>query len=261
MLFHNRILKKFPRHQGAAEEACRHILNVHLSTVHSMLSATSSPKHRKAIIKCLTAMVTIGVSIQREVLNHLSLHTQVLETLLQHNKPTDADNVRTCFVRFILAFLIEGNVSIIRELLDKRGVLTSVFSGLIYDSHELVQLVLGTVKKYVLENLKISKTTKLHVFSTPVVQSLVSLYNWKGPNNWTADPKKSKINLPVNSTEKEVIFLSFQNFKISKWKLCYSQLYTATLSLKHYFHLDNHWRFTRISPDSIDINQVRRCIL
>lgn len=88
--------------------------------------------------------------------------------------------------------MVEGNVSVIRALLDKRGVVSSIFPEMMYDSHQLVNLVFTTIRSYVLENQAISKTIKLHTFSTPVVQSLVSLYNWKGPRNWPGPRNRKK---------------------------------------------------------------------
>jgi hypothetical protein len=32
--------------------------------------------------------------------------------------------------------------------------------------------------------MSISKTAKLYTFSTPVVKSLLALYDWKGPRKW-----------------------------------------------------------------------------
>lgn len=151
-------------------------------------------------------MVSLGGSLPRELLGHLSFHSQVLDTLSEHTKPTDPRSVRTCYIHFVLAFLVEGNTPIIRAMLDKRGMLSCIFPGLIYDSHETVHLVLDTVKTYVLDNPAISKTSKLHVFSTPVLQNLVSLYNWKGPRNWPG-PKGKKREATkdiVNQEGKEV---------------------------------------------------------
>ena len=151
-------------------------------------------------------MVALGGSLPRELLGHLSFHTQVLETLSQQTKPDDAQSVRTCFIHFILAFLVEGNTPIIRAMLDKRGMLSCIFPELVYDSHTTVHLVLDTVKTYVLENQFVSKTSKLHVFSTPVLQNLVGLYNWKGPKNWPGPNRKKRDGSKdvVHPEEKEV---------------------------------------------------------
>lgn len=149
-----------------------------------MLSIQSNIKQRKVVLRLLTGIVSLDNGLARELLAHLSLQRNVLEDLAQHTKPTDPQNVRTCFIQFILAFLVEGDLSVIKTLLDRRNLLSCIFSDLLYDSKDIVTLILTTVKTYILENTSITKTIKLHVFSTPVVLNLISLYNWKGPANW-----------------------------------------------------------------------------
>ncbi|KAL6424428.1 hypothetical protein ACFW04_009892 [Cataglyphis niger] len=178
-----KILAEYPQYQNSAVEACRHLLNSYMSTIHSMLSIQNI-KQRKVVLKLLTAIVSLDNNLSRELLAHLSLQRNILENLTQHNKPTDPQNIRTCFIHFILAFLVERDSSVIKTLLDKRSLLSCIFSDLLYDSKDIVTLILTTVKTYVLENTSITKTIKLHVFSTSVVLNLISLYNWKGPTNW-----------------------------------------------------------------------------
>ncbi|KAG8148301.1 nucleolar pre-ribosomal-associated protein [Chelonus insularis] len=211
-----KITAKYPQHQSSAGEACRHIFNSHLSLIHSMMSQQSSPKQRKIILQFLTALVTLGGSLPRELLNHLSFHSQVIDFLTQQTKPTDLESVRKCFIHFVLAFLVDGNSLTIKSLLEKRGLLSSIFPGLIYDSHSTVNLVLTTIKTYVLENNSVMKTTKLHVFCTPVVKSLVCLYNWKGPKNWPGMNKKHvKITEHVDPDEKKVVTEAVHVFLIT----------------------------------------------
>lgn len=210
-----KILANFPQNLPSAEEACRHLINSHLSSVHSMLSAQSNVKQHKVILKLLTAIVSLGGTLPRELVAHLSFQPKVIESLLQHVKPTDPQNVRTCYIHFILSFLIEGNITVIRSLLDKRDVLTSIFPGLIYDKPEIINLVLASIKKYILENPGISKTLKLYVFCTPVVQSLVSLYNWKGPNNWSKGKRNKTATKDVPAEEKELVTNMVHDFLIT----------------------------------------------
>lgn len=202
-------MAEYPQYQNNAVEACRHLLNSYMSIIHSMLSIQSNIKQRKVVLKLLTAVVSLDNSLSRELLAHLSLQRNVLENLTQHNKPTDPQNVRTCFIHFILAFLVERDSSVIKTLLDKRSLLSCVFSDLLYDSKDIVTLILTTVKTYVLENTSITKTIKLHVFSTSVVLNLISLYNWKGPTKWP----KNKTRYPDESddflADKEVIMVIF----------------------------------------------------
>lgn len=207
-----RILSSFPKKLPSAEEACRCLINSHLSSIHSMLSSQSASKDRKIVLKLLAAIVSLGQTFPRDLLNHLSLHQELVDALVTHSKPTDHESVRVCFIHFLLAFLFEDNFQNIRALLEKRGVFSSIFSGLIYDHPDLIQLVLTTTRQYILENPKISKTTKLHVFSTPVIQGIVQLYNWKGPNNWKKKEKESSAE-NVDPLQKEV---KIDSYKINR---------------------------------------------
>lgn len=196
------------------EETCRRLINTHTSSMQSMLSNQSNAKQRKTILKMLTTMITLGGTIPRDILTNLSLNSQILEAVTRLTKPTDRNNVRTSFIHFILAFLIDGRNNTIRSLLEKRDILPSIFPDLIYDSHDTVNLALTTVKKYVLENLTITKTMKLHIFTTQVVQSLVNLYNWKGPKNWPGlkkDKEKMKQE-KIDPEEKEIAVEAVHEF-------------------------------------------------
>lgn len=179
-----------------------------MSIVHSMLS-TQSAKQRKVVLRLLAAIASLDSSLARELLIHLSLQQQTVENLVQYTKPMDSQSVRTCFIHFALAFLVEGNTLVIRTLLDKRNLLCCIFSDLLYDSKEVVTLVLTTVKTYVLENTGVSKTTKLHVFSVPVILNLISLYNWKGPDAWPKNKTHSFDESENFLADKEVRIIIF----------------------------------------------------
>ncbi|XP_076278899.1 nucleolar pre-ribosomal-associated protein 1 isoform X2 [Lasioglossum baleicum] len=202
-----KIMAEYPQYQSSAEGACRHLINSHLPLVHSMLSFQSNAKQRKIILQLLAAVVSLGRSLPRELLTHLSLQPDVVKSLIRHTKSTDSQNIRNCFIHFLLAFLIEGNVSTIRALLNKHDLLSSIFPDLIFDSKDIVALVVTTLKIHILQNSKISKTMKLHIFSTSVIQHLVYLYNWKGPNNWPGNKthNSSSIDVPQYLEEKKAV--------------------------------------------------------
>lgn len=71
------------------------------------------------------------------------------------------------------------------------GLLTSIVPGLMNDKPETVILVLNTFRLKIVENVKISKTLKIHTFNTPVLRSLAKLYDYKSEN----DSKVSMIKL------------------------------------------------------------------
>ncbi|XP_036142931.1 nucleolar pre-ribosomal-associated protein 1 isoform X2 [Monomorium pharaonis] len=200
-----RILTEYPQYRDSTLEACRYLLNSHMSSVYSMFSAQSNTKQRKTVLRLLAALVSLDSGLSRELLIHLTLQQQTLESLVRHTKPMDPQSIRTCYIHFVLAFLVEGNTLVIRTLLDKRNMLSCIFPELLYDSKDVVSLVLTTVKTYVIENINITKTTKLRVFCIPVVLNLVSLYNWKGPSNWSKNKNHGFDNSENFLADKEIV--------------------------------------------------------
>ncbi|XP_057340095.1 uncharacterized protein LOC130677370 [Microplitis mediator] len=190
-----RIIANHPQQLSTTMQACRHILNNHISLLHSLMSNSSTPKQRKTVLKLLTSIVMLGDSLPRDLLTHLSFHSQTIDLLVQQTKPSDPDSVRICFINFILSFLIDNDSWTVRSLLEKRGLLASIFPDLIYDPPHIVHLVMNVLKKYVLENASISKTQKFHIFTTPTIQSLVRLYNWRGPKAWPGASKRKSQDL------------------------------------------------------------------
>lgn len=266
-----KILTQYPQYQSSAEGACRYLINSHLSLIHSMLSMQSNAKQRKVVLQLLAAIVSLGGTIPRELLSHLSLPVEVLKSLVEHTKPTDGQNIRNCYIHFVLAFLVEGSVPIVRALLDKRDLLTNIFPGLIYDSKDIVALVLTTIKKYVLQNTNISKTMKLHVFSTSIIQNLVCLYNWKGPNNWRGP--KSKVQTVVQDEhhleEKEIVTEAVHDFLITLLTSYRHGIifHDRTLGISHVKHnhmintilqsLDRPWEYEK--PSDLVIKIMAAC--
>ncbi|CAD1472827.1 unnamed protein product, partial [Heterotrigona itama] len=200
-----KILSQYPRYRSSAEAACRRLINSHLSMIHSMLSARSNAKQQKVVLQLLAAIVSFGGNLPREILAHLSLPMEVVRSLVQRTKPTDDRDTRNCFIHFILAFLIDGTTPIIRTFLDKRDLFYSIFPDLIYDSKDIVVLVLTTFKIHILRNPNISKTIKLQLFPISVVQNIVNLYDWKGPSNCPKLKSRSFTSDSQNVEEKQIV--------------------------------------------------------
>ncbi|XP_021934675.1 nucleolar pre-ribosomal-associated protein 1 isoform X2 [Zootermopsis nevadensis] len=193
-------LTEAQQYRPSVEDGCKHLLNLHLSTIHHMLSLKSTAKHRQIVLKLLTAIVTLSSQLARMILSHVKISLPLRAVLIKHTKPVDK-SVRTTFIHFLMAFLFDGSVSVIWPLLDIKGLLASIVPGLIYDDCNTVHLVLATVQDKVLMNTSISKTAKLHTFSTPVVRSLFALYDWKGPVKW--NPTGKNRNNEIEDTNKD----------------------------------------------------------
>ncbi|XP_044738920.1 nucleolar pre-ribosomal-associated protein 1 [Chrysoperla carnea] len=216
-----------------AIEGCRYLLNNYLITIHSGLSPFSTLKQKRVTLKLLTSIVTLSPLLAKEILLQLNFTEQILENLTQQNDGSSLNSVRTAFIHFLLSFLIEGNSSNIRNLLEKKGVVGSIFEELIYDDYQLVNLVLTTLQRNVLESSSITKTSKLYTFSSPVLKNIVNLYNWKGRKYWKAKIRKKSNSTEnfIDENEKNIVIEVVHNFLIV---LCTSRKYGIVFHDKTY---------------------------
>lgn len=186
-----KIISAHPQKQLHAEESCREFLNKHYSILKSMLSPSSNNKQRKVALKLLSVMVTLSPSIAKEILGFSIFEPAVLDILTQPSNLDDGNSVRTFFIHYLISFLISGHAPTILALLEKRVLLNSIFSGLIYDTPDLIDIALSSIQTNIVEDKSISKTVKMAVFNTHVVKNIVNLYNWRGPKNWKLNKHES----------------------------------------------------------------------
>lgn len=210
------ILKNHKELHDSAINACRYLLKSHGKTITEKLLKSLNIEHRKIILKLLTAIVCFEPQLGRQLLTNFDIITNTTyKMLLWHSKneikniiniqdtnTKDTETVRKCYIHFILSYLIDGNLMLTKNLLDKYELINSLLSGLIYDDHITVCVVLNTLKKFVLECTQISKTKKVHIFDVDNLKHLIKLYDWKGPkyfyemhqNNKNEDKLKNFVN-------------------------------------------------------------------
>lgn len=177
------------KYGNVAHESCRYLLNSYLTLINKMLGLSSSTLERLTILKLLTTVVTFSTVLAKDILLNVNFNPTNLELITKVKE--GKNEVRDAFVHFIIAFLVDGHFPTLAVLLEKRGLMTSIISGLKFDKAEIVVLVLTVMKSHILENPAVSKTVKMKTFSTPVVRDIVNLYNWKGPKG-IIDPKKKQ---------------------------------------------------------------------
>lgn len=172
-------------------EACAYILNNHRSSIEKLLNSNVLA-HKKAALKLLTVMVYLAPHLGRELLTSFNavFNTESLMKFTSHDKLEchldDEERVRTCYIHFVMAYIIEGNPILVKNLLDRAELVMAVVSGLVYDSPKTVCLVLNALQKFVLRAEAVSKTKKVHVFSQNVIKELLKLFEWKGQDYFKA---------------------------------------------------------------------------
>lgn len=178
------ILTNQKSHMESAAHAGRYFLKAHGGLLDQLLQS-AQPNHRKNALKLLTAIVCVDSQLGRQVLSSYDILSNVktMEEMLSHSKHDykNEETVRKAYIHFILAFLVDGNTLLIRNILDRGHLIRVLAKGLLYDDHVTVCVVLNTLRQYVLENNNILKTKKVHVFDLECCKHLRRLYDWEGP--------------------------------------------------------------------------------
>ncbi|XP_061398679.1 uncharacterized protein LOC133334399 [Musca vetustissima] len=222
------ILGNQRNHMESAVHASRYFLKTH-GAILELLLESAQFNHRKIALKLLTAFVCIEPQLGRQILSSYDIlsNKHTIVKFLSHSpaevkqaeetKGEEIETVRKCFIHFVLAYLVDGNTLLIRNILDRTSIISALVYGLVFDDSVTVCVVLSTLKKYVLECPDISKTKKVHVFDVNCCKSLLELYDWKGPTFYVEQTKrtikgrKDFRNL-INKDEKEAVSKAAHDF-------------------------------------------------
>lgn len=197
-----------------AIETCSFLLNNHRTLLEKMLTSNYSA-HRKAVLKLLTDAVYLAPHLGRELLTtfNVAFSADSLARFTAHDRAeiineTDEERGRTAYIYFILSFIIEGNPTLIKTLLNRNELLMAIVQGMVYDSKETVLLILNALLKFVLQSSVVTKTKKVQIFQATVVAELMRLFEWKGPEYFVAisnKKTKDKADQYLNVTNHRVV--------------------------------------------------------
>ncbi|XP_039277259.1 uncharacterized protein LOC111053536 isoform X2 [Nilaparvata lugens] len=186
-----KIMSDFPHLEQSAEEACIYLLHECTPVLHLMINLKSPMENKKLALSLLTAVVSLSFRLARDVLSSFDLDFKSVEHLAEQVNPTDINSVRVKFIHFVVAFMVEANPLLIKQLLQNKGILRLILKDMVFDYSSTVELFLSTLHQKVVLNYSIPKTTKMHAFNTAVLILLIDLYSWRGPKKWT--PKRQSI--------------------------------------------------------------------
>jgi nucleolar pre-ribosomal-associated protein 1 len=170
---------RISKYANQAIDWCRYLLSSYVTLINKMLGLSSSAKERVVTLKLLATIVTFSVGLAKSVLLNVNFNPTNLELLTKVHE--GKREVRTAFIHFITAFLVDGHFPALVVLLEKKGLMTSIIRDLKFDDADVVVLVITAMKNHILENESVTKTSKMKTFNTAVVRDIVNLYNWKGP--------------------------------------------------------------------------------
>ena len=94
----------------------------------------------------------------------------------------DRDDVRSLYIRFILAFISNAPTTDTKTtLLTTKDFVSGIFKTLDQDSHALISNVLLVMQTHVISDSALTKSVKIGLFNNYVLESLVKLYDVDSP--------------------------------------------------------------------------------
>ncbi|XP_070568694.1 nucleolar pre-ribosomal-associated protein 1-like [Ptychodera flava] len=168
-------------HKAVSVHIVQRILQNHQKQLYGALNTRCTNRYIKSCLRLLTAMVTQDVSMAREVQNMFNFQLEGLIWIMNKRDSTGKEeDVRICFIRFAMSFLITGDDQVIQKLIEVKGFLNGIFRDISKDRASSIHLLLTTLKEKIVCNTAISKTSKMRLFSENTLHSLAALYKWKG---------------------------------------------------------------------------------
>ncbi|KAI9205645.1 ribosome 60S biogenesis N-terminal-domain-containing protein [Polychytrium aggregatum] len=177
------VLTKRIEKWGIGTAVVRILLRNHMKPVYRNLS---SGKHavQHSALKLLLALASHGAGTTKELHEGFNFSLKVLPKLLTVRKPSDArsmEDVRSLYVRFILAFLVHGDVNVKKSCLEMKDFVSSVFKGMAEDSYELVEYILSVHKKHVVDDANLNRTVKIAFYNNYILEQITKLYTRTDP--------------------------------------------------------------------------------
>ena len=200
------------------------ILKSHMEMIYKALSPSSNANQIKSAFRVLTAMVTLGHLTAREVIARIDFAHDSIIKASQHQSFDDLPDVRSTFVMFITAFLMEEDAMLLRTIAENQAILLPVLFHLRTDTIGVVQLFLTALRDKLVMSTLLSKTLKLHVFNSRNLLQLMRHFFWLGPQRPSGNDKEEEPAPPDEELEKD---------KVTVAELLQSLLLALTTSHKY----------------------------
>ncbi|VDO00205.1 unnamed protein product [Rodentolepis nana] len=152
-----------------------------LSFCFRALKPQGSAEAAKASLQLLSAVVSADpLLLGRSLLRSVNFEHPDWIQVARRRNTKDVNDVRTCFINFVASFLFSDNNLLIREVLEAKNAISLLLNGCFTDKTENVLLILNLLRKSVCENVTVSKTIKMRIFTRNVLKQLGYLYAYRG---------------------------------------------------------------------------------
>ncbi|KAI9011983.1 ribosome 60S biogenesis N-terminal-domain-containing protein [Phycomyces nitens] len=137
----------------------------------------------QSTFKLLTSICSFNQSTARDLFHSFNFQTEgfLRASRYRQNKKTNSTHnyiydLRTNYVELVLAFLRNGDAEVKKQLLNIKGFVSGVFSGMENDAYQLIKETLSVLYEDLLMDFRISRLIKTHFFSSYMLEQVAKLY-------------------------------------------------------------------------------------
>ncbi|XP_071956978.1 nucleolar pre-ribosomal-associated protein 1-like [Antedon mediterranea] len=186
------VIDNHPIYHSSLVRVAHQICQKHIKQVERAIFAGIHNNVAMAGFRLLTSIVMLGISSARNVMSCFSFDHPTLMKLVNRCNLENDEDVRVCYIRFMLSLLVVGDSQLIEDLLSHKDFIKGTFKAVKSDRLSLIQVLLPTLRDKIVMNSAIKKTQKLRLFNEYTLQQLANLYLWDGKNDIDTDKEKDE---------------------------------------------------------------------
>ncbi|KAI7883289.1 hypothetical protein K492DRAFT_205560 [Lichtheimia hyalospora FSU 10163] len=141
-----------------------------------------------ATFKLLEAMCSLGQSAASALFHNFNFQSEGFLRSARYRQKNKTKNpkrylydLRTQYVRFVLAFFIHADAGIKRQILSIKNFVHAVFNSIDEDAYPLIQEIFSTVKQHLIDDTHVPRYNKTFFFSHQILEKIAKLYNRREP--------------------------------------------------------------------------------
>lgn len=180
--------------RSIGSQMVRKIMTEYLTQIYRYLNSGSHALIASTL-RLLVSMVMHGSTTTKELHANFNFSLKSLSSFLRIRKKSKkssekddsnlsrSEDVRTLYIKFVLGFFIRGDASVKKSLLDIKGLVAFILADIKHDSYELIEFILETLLKGLIDDKFLARSPKISFFKPFVLEKLLDLYSLNDPSN------------------------------------------------------------------------------
>ncbi|ORX86349.1 hypothetical protein BCR32DRAFT_290074 [Anaeromyces robustus] len=136
----------------------------------------------QSTLRLLIAIASHSSATTKELQETFDFSLRNLNKLLnirrkrQLSEKVEKDDVRSLYIKFIMSFIINGDVIIKKNILELKNFLNLIFKDMNKDSYQLVNFVFTNLRKHVIDDEELPRTVKINFFNSFILEEILKIY-------------------------------------------------------------------------------------